>query len=878
MNMIRHCSIGWLFLLCGSCLVSAADVPGELTYESHVRRILKAHCFQCHGEDAVTEGGLDVRLKRFLVKGGETGAAIVPGKPGESLIVARMRAREMPPGEGLSKKVPAEEIEIVARWIEQGAKTAREEPEALTDAVLITAEERSFWSFQPIVRHAVPGVERVEQVNTPIDAFLLKRLESDGFSLTSEASRATLIRRAYFDLLGLPPSPEAVDEFVAGQSVDAWSSLVDRLLASPQYGQRWGRHWLDVAGYADSEGYTEDDKIRPWAWKYRDYVIRSFNANKLLDEFVREQIAGDEMVSPPYSELSAEDVDKLIATGFLRMGPDGTGGGAADANLAKHQVVAETIKIVSTSLLGLTIGCAQCHDHRYDPIPQTDYYRFRAIFEPALNPAAWRNPQQRLVSLYTQAKKTQAAEIELQAKSVEKDRLEKQEQFIQATIDKELAKLPEDVRTAVNEARNAPVKDRSKEQELLLKKYPSVNVTAGSLYLYDTKAADELAKMADRAAKVRATKPTEEFVRGLTELPGQIPKTFLFSRGDHEQPKQELQPASLTVLSATATEAEIRSDDESIPTTGRRLAWAKRLTNGKDPMLARVLVNRVWMHHFGKGLVNSPGDFGLLGERPTHLELLDWLADELMASDWDLKQLHRLIMLSHAYQQSSQRSAELAQHDPDNKLLGASNAQRVEAETLRDSMLVVSGKFNDKAFGSPVPVMADLVGQWVIGKENLDAGRPGAVIPMQGEEFRRSIFVQARRSRPLTVLDTFDLPQMTPNCEKRNASTVPTQSLLLMNSEFISEQARHFAERVLTEAGTNLSKQVQLAWRLAFARPATDLEITDALEFLDDNAKHFAAHPVTDDRNPKQKRDASELALTTLCQLLLSSNEFLYVD
>jgi cytochrome c553 len=873
MTIIRYTLIVEIALIVGT-----AQSFADLTYEKDVRKILKAHCFQCHGESGVKEGALDVRLRRFLVAGGDSGPALVAGKPQQSLMLKRIRAKEMPPGDDVKKKVSDEDIDTIARWITQGAKTARDEPESLSDGLLITDEERSFWSFRPIVRVPAPIVKNRDQVKTPVDAFLLSRLENAGFEFSSPASRATLIRRAYFDLLGLPPSPAAIEEFVSDRSVDAWPRLVDQLLASPHYGERWGRHWLDVAGYADSEGYTIDDKLRPWAWKYRDYVIRSFNDNKPLDEFVREQIAGDEMVKPPYSEVAPEDIDKLIATGFLRMGPDGTGGGAADATLAKHQVIAETVKIVSTSMLGLTIGCAQCHDHRYDPIPQTDYYRFRALFEPAFNTTTWKTPQKRLVSLYTEANRKQAAEIEKKAKAVEKDRAAKQAQFIEATLQKELAKLPEDTRKVVKLARDTTPKKRTKDQNRLLKKYPSVNVSAGSLYLYDGKAADVLKKMAASAAKIRAAKPKEVFVRGLTEIPGKVPKTFLFSRGDHEQPKQELQPASLTVLSSTPSSAEVVPNDQSIPTTGRRLAWARRLTDGKHPLLARVLANRVWMHHFGQGLVNTPSDFGLLGDRPTHPKLLDWLANELMTSQWDLKKMHRLILLSHAYQQSIERSSKLAQHDPDNKLYGGAHIKRVEAETLRDAMLVVSGKYNGKPFGPAVPVMADLVGQWVIGKENLNAGRPGPVIPMKGEEFRRSIFVQARRSRPVTVLDTFDLPQMTPNCEKRNSSTVATQSLLLMNSEFISVQARHFATRVQADGGTNLSEQIRLAWRLAFARSATDEEVKAALAFIDENTTHFRAHPVVDSRNTKLKRSPKEVAMTTLCQLLLSSNEFLYID
>ncbi|MFP6762141.1 MAG: DUF1549 and DUF1553 domain-containing protein, partial [Planctomycetaceae bacterium] len=586
-------------------------------------------------------------------------------------------------------------------------------------------------------------VGNVGQTANPVDAFLLRRLEEKqgSFALASQADRATLIRRLSFDLRGLPPSPDDVQRFMEDDSPDAFAQLVDRTLGSPDYGDRWGRHWLDVAGYADSEGYTNQDTVRPWAWKYRDWVIRSFNADTPYDRFVLEQLAGDELISPPYSELPEADIDRLVATGFLRMAPDGTGGGADDVELAKNDVMAGTVNIVSTSLLGLTVGCAQCHDHRYDPIPTADYYRLRAIFEPAYNWKAWRTPSKRRVSLYTAASRKRSAEIEVEAKKVDAERTEKQTGFIQATFEKELAKLPEEIREAARAARDADEKKRTPEQKALLKKHPSLNVSAGSLYLYDRKAADQLKEMADQAKKIRDTKPKEEFVRAMTEVAGQVPTTFLFFRGDHEQPKQELAPAGLTVLTPSQPRP-IPVNEESVATTGRRLAWARRLTDGSHPLLARVIVNRVWMHHFGRGIVATPGDFGMLGAKPSHPELLDWLAMEFVESGWSLKQLHRLILNSTAWQQSSQRDAALAVADPDNVLFGGSRVRRVEAELLRDAILAVTGKLNDRHSGEPVPVMADRVGQWVIGKENLNAGRPGPVIAMRGEEFRKSIFVQ----------------------------------------------------------------------------------------------------------------------------------------
>ncbi len=665
---------------------------------------------------------------------------------------------------------------------------------------------------------------------------------------------------------------------------DAYERLIDRLLASPHYGERWGRHWLDVAGYADSEGYTPDDVPRKWAWKYRDYVIRSFNADKPFDQFVCEQLAGDEMIHSPLTNLSPEDAEKLIATGFLRMAPDGTGQSGVDQTAARNQVIADTIDIVSSALLGLTVRCAQCHHHRYDPISHEDYHRFRAIFEPALDWKDWKTPAQRLVSLYTDADRKQAAEIEKQAAAIDKRRLQKQAEFIRQTFERQLAKVPEGDRDAVRKAYETPAGKRTAEQKTLLKKYPFTNVTAGSLYLYDSKAANELKKLAAEAAKVRARKPKEEFVRALVEPDGDPPPTFVFHRGDPEQPRQQVEPAELTLVGFSGHETRITPAATERPSSGRRLAFAHSLTDGTHPLLARVIVNRLWLHHFGRGLVDTPDDFGYLGERPTHPLLLDWLADELVRSGWSIKHIHRLILTSATFRQALRVDTRAARIDPENRLFGGSRLRRLDAEAFRDGVLFVSGAFNDTPFGPPIPVMADRVGQFVIGIENLNAGRPGPVIPMKGEEFRRSVYVQVRRSRPLAVLEAFDFPPMDPNCARRTASTVSTQSLLLMNNEFLIDQAALFAARVMTEAGTDRRAQIERAWLRALARRPTDEELQQALQFLDEQTRLLtgrlpkAAAKRPDRGLPELEHTPAAWALASLCQMLLSSNEFLYVD
>ena len=877
-------------------LLAATLAPGfgyaetrELTLERDVRPILKEHCFLCHGEGEKLKGGVDLRLRRFMEKPTKDGDHVmVPGKPEESEMIRLVREGEMPEK---GKKLTPAEIATLEQWIQQGAKTARPEPEKVPK-VWITEEEREFWAFQPIHRGPVPKVKDTARVRTPIDAFLLAKLEAQGLGFNPDADKLTLLRRVTLDLTGLPPTPEEVALFLADESPDAYDRLVDRLLASPHYGERWGRHWLDVAGYADSEGYNDADPVRPWAFKYRDYVIRSINADKPFDEFIREQLAGDEMVKPPFKDLSPDAIDKLTATAFLRMVPDGTASAAAgDQVVARNAVVSETLKVVSSSLFGLTVGCAQCHDHKYDPIPQADYYRMRAIFEPGFDLEHWRVPAGRLISLMTDAQRAKAAEVEKEAKVIDDQRKAKEDEFIEKVLTWELEKKPEELREPLRAAYRTEPKNRTPEQLKLLKENPTINqLNGGSLYLYDrtygTKHEAELKKFADQAAEIRKRKPVEEFIPAFTEMPTAAkvpPATFLFSRGDPGQPKDKEEPGELTVL-ASFHPSNIPETTPNEPTTGRRLAFAKSVTDGKHPLTTRVLVNRVWHHHFGRGIVASLGDFGHLGDRPTHPELLDWLATEFVNEHWSLKQLHRLIVTSTAYRQSSAHTGDKDRLDPDNHLLGRMNIQRIEAEDLRDAMLVVSGKFNPKMFGAPVPVMTDEDGQIIVGVDTTDsAGRPsGKYVPLNGEEFRRSVYVEMRRSKPLGMLETFDLPRMEPNCERRNASTIAPQSLAMMNGEFTLDQSKYFAERITRESGADPTAQVKHAWLLAFGSIPTESELKNSVEFLKKQAAFFEANPVKPEPVAKGKEGApvgpQMEALTTFCQAFLTSNQFLYVD
>ena len=785
-----------------------ATAPNQpITFEQHVRPILKVFCLDCHGGGEKLEGKLDLRLKRFIATGGESGAAIQPGQPAESLMLKRLKSGEMPPTE---KKVPAEQIAIIEQWIASGAATSREEPETLAPGLGITAEERAYWFYQPIRRPAALAVKQPARTRSAIDAFVLAKLDEKGLDLNSEADRFTLLKRATFDLIGLPPTPEEAEQFLADTAPDAYERLLDRLLASPHYGERWGRHWLDVAGYADSEGDGSVDTIRPYIYKFRDYVIRSLNADKPLDQFLIEQLAGDELVTQPYANLNPEQTELLVATGFLRMAADPTASGQGEPDASRNQVVADTIKIVSSSLLGLSVGCAQCHDHRYDPIPQADYFQLRAIFQPALDPLGWVIPRDRVVSLYTDEDRAKSAAIEADAAKLQADVNTKRQKFIDEAFDKEIEKHPADQRDVLRAAFKTPAEKQNDEQKKLVANTPSLNINGGNLYQYNNDAAEALKKDEAGVAAKRAEKKIEDFISVLKESGGTPNPTHIFHRGDHRQPLAAVKPADLTIAASDGQRFQIEEKNNVLPSSGRRLAWARHITNGSHPLVGRVLANRVWLHHFGRGIVDTPGEFGLLGTRPTHPELLDWLAAELvgrallpvLSSSPDnppatnqeqtgksarptnsLKRLHRTVMSSAVYRQSSRRATSASMMDMDGALYSHFPVRRLEAEIVRDRALAVTSRLNDTLFGQPVEVMEDFAGQ----------------VHVKDDSPRRSLYIQARRTKPVSLLAAFDAPVMTLNCDRRPSSTVAPQSLMLMNGDFVLAQADHLAKRVRAE-------------------------------------------------------------------------------
>ena len=646
-------------------------------------------------------------------------------------------------------------------------------------------------------------------------------------------------------------------------------------------------------GYSDSNGFAEADSLRPHAWRYRDWVVKRFQDDLPWDRFIQEQLAGDELAGAT-QEATTDAVndplrrDQLIATAFLRLAPDGTGDPVPDQNLARNQVIAEQIKVTTSSLLGLTVACAQCHDHRYDPVSQADYFRLRAIFDPVYDWEQWRAPGQRVYSLYTPEERAQAAAIEAEAAKIDAAADAMRKAFLDEIFETEIVKLPEEVRDAYRTARATPDGERTEEQKALIRKYPAALATY-SLDLYD--AAKEKAVNDKRAegTALRGTKPVEGFVMAAVEVKGRVPETKLFHRGDHEQPKQTVTPGELSVLSGAGPpgagiEPLIPAETQA-GSSGRRLAYARWLTGGRHPLVARVLVNRFWLGHFGRGLVATPGDFGRLGERPSHPELLDWLAATFMEGGWKLKPLHRLIVTSAVYRQGSANEAARA-IDPDNRLLARFSPRRLDAESFRDAVLGASGQLVSVGGGVPVGIAKDPVGRIVVGREEKDAnGDVVRVVSLGADDFRRSLYLQSRRTEPVTVLETFDQPEMKPNCELRRATTVAPQSLLMLNDTFVLSSARALAERVRREAPGDVRAQVERAWQLLFSRSPSQPELEGALAHLAEQGEEFRVRlaavppaPAKEGEPAPAPPDPQLEALSSLCQVLLASNRFLYCD
>jgi hypothetical protein len=854
-----------LAVLAAGTASPAADTP---QFEKDVLPVLTARCLKCHGATK-PKAGLDLRTRAGMLKGGESGPALVPGSSARSLVFDMIRKGEMPRGK--DSQLTADELALVKAWIDGGAPAARagDPPEAVGRTV--TEEDRNFWAFRAPVRPPVPHVRHADQVRTPIDAFVLARLEARGLTLSPDADRATLFRRVSFDLIGLPPSPEEVDAFLADSRPDAYERLVDRLLSSPQYGERWGRHWLDAAGYADSIGGDNDPGQvfpREGMWRYRDYVVRSLNEDKPFDRFLTEQLAGDEMDdwrSAP--ALTPEMREHLIATGFLRTTVDHTFEQELNRPFERYQVLYDSIENLTSNLLGLTVACARCHDHKFDPISQVEYYRLLAVLKPVYNPEKWAQPQDRHLDDVSPREKEailrhngeidrKVAELNGQIAAVRRPHEKK-------LFETKLAALPEAIRADTAAALQTPADKRNSVQKYLAEKLgPSLAVSPEevSRSLSEAERGEVEARGREVAALNGRRRSFGKIQTAWEADGGAPPPAYVFRRGNLTTPGAEVQPGVFAVLTDSKGSTLIPAAGAGAKTSGRRSALARWLTRPDHPLTARVFVNRVWQHHFGEGIVATSDNFGHLGARPTHPELLDWLATEFVRGGWKVKELHRLIVTSSAYRQSSSPRPSAAAVDPGNQLLWRMRLRRLESEAVRDAVLAVSGRLDRAAGGPPVPIEPHPDGMVVV---------PDQGLPTPTARWRRSLYLFARRNYNLTLLNVFDQPVMATNCTRRVHSAVPLQSLTLLNDGFLLEQADRFAARVAAAADSEPGR-VGAAFRLAFAREPSPAEVAASAALLKKLRERYAAEKLP-------PPEAERKALARLCHMLMCANEFLYV-
>ncbi len=819
---------------------TAAEVdPAQVSFfEKEVRPVLAENCFKCHGE-AKQKGGLRLDSLAAMMQGGDTGPALVPGKVDESLLVEAVNydGLEMPPGGKLGDK----QRDVLARWIAMGAPWPSADggaaaPTESAQKPKISDEDRAFWSFQPVRTPAVPDVADGGWSKGPIDRFLFARMAAEGLTPAPEADRRTLIRRASFDLIGLPPSPDEVRAFAADDAPQAYERLVDRLLADPRYGERWARHWLDLVRYAESDGYRQD-AYRPDAWRYRDYVIRAFNEDKPYDRFVTEQLAGD--------EIAPGDPELAVATGFLRLGTYEFN--QRDVPGQRSTILNDITDVTGDVFLGIGIGCARCHDHKFDPLLQVDYYRLQAFFAPMqprddlpLATATQSSDYQQKLAAW----EAKTAEIRAEIDEVERPHLEEAARGA-------IAKFPEDIQAMLAK----PSSGRSPMEEQL----------ADLAYLQVTfehdRVGDKIKKSKDkdrweglrkRLAAYDIDKPDPlPKAPGVADVGPTAPPTTI--PGDRKG--REIEPGFLTLLD----EGPARVDQVSTAadSTGRRTALARWLTRPDHPLTTRVMANRLWQYHFGRGLVATSSDFGRLGERPSHPELLDWLASEFVGQGWSLKHLHRTIMTSAAYRQSALRPApETARlKDPDNRLLWRMNTRRLDIEPIRDAMLAVGGEL-DPVMGGPA---------------------------RDPSERRRTIYTKVIRNTRDPLIDAFDSPDGSNSTPSRNATTTPTQALLMINGTWTLARAGAFADRLRREASDDEGRIV-LAYQLAFGRPPVPAERDEAVDFFRSRAE-LAEEPTTisgSEAGSGLAADESDgdgsSVLVDFCHALMNSNEFLYVD
>lgn len=828
-----------LFCVNGTGQINAADeVPPEFSadelkfYTTQIEPLFTEHCHKCHA-GGKAKGGLRLTSRDSLLRGGDSGAAVDLQDVDASLLLQAVNydGYEMPP----SGKLPAEQIALLRDWVERGLPMPdiAEEPAADEGhhSPEVNEETKSHWSFQPIKRSDVPDVQHASWIANPIDAFILAKLDDAGLSPAPPADRQTLIRRVTYDLTGLPPSPEEVAAFVADESPDAYEHLVERLLESPRYGEHWARYWLDLVRYAETNSF-ERDNPKPFVWRYRDYVIRSLNDDKPYDQFVLEQLAGD--------ELDEVTPDSLIATGYYRLGL--WDDEPADPLLAFYDGLDDIAATTSQSMLGLRMNCARCHEHKIDPIPQEDYYSFIAFFR----------------NIRHYGVRADATVFEASIRDVDlPDGREQREQAV-AEWEKQLNEIKTTMAGIEAEAvqhleggEKDDFQDQSSRFDILKRRAGEI-ITEDQFETYE-----RLNKLREKLEK----SPPGRFAQVLSikEQGPDAPPTHVLVRGNPHSEGDEVNPAFPSVLSPPDPLIQPPTHGES---TGRRRALAEWIASPENPLTARVMTNRIWQWHFGRGIVRTPNNFGLQATPPTHPELLDWLAAEFIDQGWSLKAMHRLILMSNTYRMSSIATEEAAgtKTDPDNNLLWRFDMRRLRAEEIRDSILAANGTLNiDKMFGPSIyPVIPDevLAGQ----------SRPGHGWGKSSDEdvTRRSIYIHTKRSLPVPILAAFDVANTEVTCPARFATTQPTQALGMLNSAFINEQAEVFAQTVRKQAGDERQKQVRLVLQRVAQREPTDSEVQRGINLMQLLEQDHGM--------------SADESLRYFCLTALNLNEFLYLD
>jgi hypothetical protein len=729
----------------------------------------------------------------------------------------------------------------------------------VADELPFTEKQRNHWAYKPVEKPAVPAPKNRAWSKQPIDAFILAGLEAKGLAPSALADKITLLRRVTFDLTGLPPTPEEIRAFLQDRTPRAYERVIDRLLASPRYGEKWARHWLDLARYADSDGFKADD-TRPNIWRYRDYVIKAFNSDKPYDRFVQEQIAGD--------ELWPDDPDALVATGFNRHFPDEYN--ARNLMQRRQEILNDITDTVGAVFLGTTYACARCHDHKYDPVLQKDYYRLQAFF------AASRARDDYILA--SKAEQAEYARRRAEWEAMTNDIREKinilEAPAKKALYDDGFEKFPEEVQLAIN----TEAFRRNTMQWLMYHKaqwqlnYGVDEDGKGIAGRIKGEAKKQWEALRAELAKFDAIKPSPLPVgSGITDVGPEAPKHYLLKAGGYDNYGQEVLPGFLTILQPADARVE---PCEKVTSTGRRTALAMWLTDPKNPLVARVMVNRLWHYHFGRGIVGTPNDFGQMRETETHQELLDWLAAAFVEQGWSLKKMHRMMLLSKTYQQAATFNDAAAQVDPDNTLLWRYRRQRLSGEEVRDAILSISGKLNLQMGGPGVfpeiPKEMDVRGGW--DRKEAEAARN-----------RRSVYVFVRRNSRYPMFQAFDMPDTHESCGRRSVTTTAPQALNLLNDNVVLSAAQSFAGRVLTDAGSDARAQIVRAYHLAFGRMPKADEIEASLAFLRQQTEIIAARLAANEKIalppdcPANIAPAQAAALVDFCHTLFNANEFVYV-